>query len=268
VQRFSSLFVIFLIIILNYAFSFGQIQPQDTGAITTPPPLVPLISVLNVGTFVETLWSLGVGLDQPEYKPKSNEEVLKDFNQWLLSKPKVERWKGEIAEYNFALKYKENIKKIIDHLSFIGSERGMFLYNKMEIPVRFAQAETGMVFLVTGVGSSTVFNTLRTTPKSRAAKIISTKILPEMETFYDFFKDTDIKYCGMAVVYGSEDFSDESISRVSLKAEVVTLVVSSENCKKFVDGIMTEDQLIDLSDIYLKDRDMGFNVKKIKVTLE
>jgi hypothetical protein len=138
----------------------------------------------------------------------------------------------------------------------------------MEIPVRFAQAETGMVFLVTGVGSSTVFNTLRTTPKSRAAKIISTKILPEMETFYDFFKDTDIKYCGMAVVYGSEDFSDESISRVSLKAEVVTLVVSSENCKKFVDGIMTEDQLIDLSDIYLKDRDMGFNVKKIKVTIE
>jgi len=269
-QRFLSLLVISLTIILQYLTSFSQIQSQDTVLVPTTPPLIPLMSVLNEGTFAEILWSLGIDLKQSEYRPKSNEEVLKDFDQWLLSKPNKERWRGEIAEYNFALKYKETIKKIIDRLSFIGSERGMFLCDKSSIPIspRFAQGENGIVFLVTGVGSPTVYNTLRTTPKSRAAKIISSKILPEMQAFYDFFKDSDINYCGMTVIYGSQDFSDKSISGVSLKAEVVTLIVSSDNCKKFVEGVITEDQLIDLSDIYLKDRDMGFNVKKIKVTLE
>ena len=267
-QRFLSFFVIFLIIILLTFSSLSQIQSQDTEETTAPPPLLPLISVLNRGTFADVLWGLGIDLNEPEYKPKSSEEVLKDFNEWLQSKPQEESWIGEITEYNFAIKYKENIKEIVDHFSFIGSERGMFLYNKKEIPLRFAQVENGIVFLVTGIGSSTVYNTLRTTSKSRASKIISAKILPEIGTFYDFFKDTDIKYYGMTVIYGSKDFSDKSISGLSLKAEVVTLVVSSENCKKFSEGIITEDQLIDLSDIYLKDRDMGFKVKNIEVTLE
>ncbi len=265
-QRFWNFLIIFLIIISVATLSFGQIKTQQAGK--QPTPLQPLMNVLDVEFLsLDLKWSLGISYGESENKPKLYEEFNKDFEDWLQRKPEVDEKKGQIAEYNLAFKYKENIKKIFANFGLIGSELGMFLYSESEIPIRFAQIENGIVFLVNRVGSNKVYNALRSTSKTRAAKIISSNILPELKAFYDSFKDTDIKYYGMIVAYGSKDFLDKSTA-LNLKTEVVAFIVSSENCKKFAEGIITADELVDLSDIYLKDRDMVTGIKKIKVTLE
>jgi hypothetical protein len=265
-QRFWSFLIIFLVIISVVTLSFGQIKTQQAGK--QPTPLQPLMSVLNVeASFADLKWNLAIGYGEPENKPKLYEEFNEDFDDWLQRKPQVDERKGQIAEYNLAFKYKENIKKVFENFGLIGSELGMFLYSENEIPIRFAQIENELVFLVTRVGSNKVYNTLRSTSKNRAAKIISSNILPELKAFYDSFKNTDIKYYGMIVAYGGKDFLNKSTA-LNLKTEVVAFIVSSENCKKFSEGIITEDELVDLSDIYLKDRDMVTDIKKIKVALE
>ena len=255
-----------LFIVLLTTFSYSQIQSQQK-----PKPILPLSPLMTVlrteFLFLNFNWELGIAYSENSNRPKLNEEVLEDFEEWLQRKPRKEVIE-RITEYNLALKYKENIKEIFSDLSLIGNKTGMFLYDDtVEIPIRFAQKENKIVFIVTRVGSDNVFNTLRTTSKTRAAEIISSMILPEMRSFYDSFKGTDIKYYGMIIAYGSKNFLEES-KVLDLKPEIVALIVSAENCKKFTEGLITEDEMIELSDIYLKDRDMLTGIKKTKITLE
>ncbi len=265
-QELSNFRKISLIVVFLSMFSLMQVEAQQVGKST----LSPLMTFLT-----REVWTVGIdwevtiaGRTTDEVPlPKSSEEILKDFEKWLQKKPEKSIDKEEISKYNLALKYKDNIKKVFDKLGLIGNETGKFLNDKNDIPIYFTEMNNNIVFFVTRVGSDKVFNTLRTSSKNRAAKIIQSMILPVMKSFQDSFKGSNIKYYGIIIGYGSKDFSDES-DALNLRPEVLAFIVSSENCRKFSEGIITEDQLIDSADIYLSDRDMRHQIKKIKVTLE
>lgn len=53
----------------------------------------------------------------------------------------------------------------------------------------------------------------------------------------------------------------------NLAAEVVAFVVSKENCRKFAGGIITDHDVVQSSEIYLKDRDKR-DFMRVKLTLE
>lgn len=265
-QAFSNFRKISLIVILLAMFSSTQLEAQQVGKST----LLPLMTFLT-----REVWTVGInwevtvaGITTDEVPlPRSGADTLKDFEEWLQKKPESTASKEEISRYNLTLKYTDNIKKIFDELGLIGNETGKFLHDKNDIPIYFAEMKNNIVFFVTSVGSDKIFNTLRTSSKNRAAKIIQSMILPVMKSFQDSFKGSNIKYYGIIIGYGSKDFSDES-DALNLRPEVLAFIVSSENCRKFSEGIITDDQLIDSSDIYLSDRDMRHQIKKIKVTLE
>jgi hypothetical protein len=46
------------------------------------------------------------------------------------------------------------------------------------------------------------------------------------------------------------------------------VVVSSDACKKFAGGDITEQEMLNTASIYLADRDMSEGMKKITVSLE
>lgn len=256
------IFVVVSIAIILYATSwpFGQGSTKRT---TKSPESLDLMSldvidVLKVEAAVMgTRWELAVG--SQEDAPKSNEGALEDFSKWLK--------KYETKEESLGLKYEKNVRKIFGNFKLIGNDWGKFVCNSVFSPVRFAQKQDGIVFLVTKVFSDNVYNTLRTSAKTRASNIISSMILPSMKAFYNSFGSTDIKYYGMVVAYGSKDFSKEGFHALNLRAEIVSLIVSAQTCKKFVEGIITDDELINASEIYLQDRDIR-HLKRIKVNLE
>ena len=64
----------------------------------------------------------------------------------------------------------------------------------------------------------------------------------------------------------SGDFSDNS--SVSTKAEMIVFVVDSNIYKKFDAALITEDKLVNSSDIYLNDNNTPTKFKKIKVVPE
>jgi hypothetical protein len=251
--------VSFTITLYATSWSFGQGSTKRT---TKSPESLDLMSldvidVLKVeAALMGTRWELAVGSQKDA--PKSNEGALEDFSKWLK--------KYETKEESLGLQYEKNVRKILGNFKLIGNDLGKFVCDSVCGPVRFAQKQDGIVFLVTNVFSDNVYNTLRTTAKTRASKIIASMILPSMKAFYNSFGTTDIKYYGMVVAYGSKDFSKEG-NVLNLRAEVVSLIVSAQTCKKFVEGIITDDELINASEIYSQDRDVK-HLKRIKVNLE
>jgi hypothetical protein len=218
-----------------------------------------LIEVLGV----ESL-SMGIYWDSVHHgvsSVKRSDSAMLDLSLWLQKKPEVDGRKGEIAEYNLASKYEGNIRSLFRKLI-----RCKFICNESFIPVRFARKEDGILFLVTHISSDYIYNTLKTSAKIRASKVISSAILPSMKDFYVNFRNTDLKYYGMMVVYGSKDFSGGDDAG-NLKVEIVSLITSALNCKNFGDGAITDDEFIAVSEIYLRDRDAE-DFMRVKVSLE
>lgn len=228
-----------------------------------PSGLMPLMDVLEHELFLARYrWELllmGIG------SAKKSDDVLNDLSSWLQHKPEEEK-KGQIAEYELVLKYQNDLRKLFSPFGLIGSNRGLFLYGNKEIPIRFADINGKICLLITRVAIDKVYNTLRTTSKSRAAKVLTSSILPTLNKFYDSFKNTDVAYYSMIISYGSKNFLDESIAK--LKAEALCLVVSKDNCRKFVSGKITENNLLDRSLIFIIDRDMRTGFKRVKIKIE
>jgi hypothetical protein len=207
---------------------------------------------------------LGIGFGKPEYRPKSYKDVEKDLDEWFRKCKRKILWKDRIHTDNLSVKYETDIRKLFGGLSLIGGQLAMFLYH--ETPFIFAKKDNEIALIVNGIGSSIVYNTLRTTSKKRATEITGSVILPLMKVFRDAFKDTGIKHYGLIVAYGSKDFANPYLEG-SLEPEVVIFIVSAENCKKFCERVITDDDLVVVSEVYLKDRDMK-DFKRIKVNLE
>jgi hypothetical protein len=249
--------------------SICQIKQQDSQA--TQDSKIELLDikkgyVLDIyGGLVGSSWILGIGYGKPEYKPKSYRDVEKDLDDWF-QKCKTEKLRKDVIDENIlSVKYEANIRKLFRKLRLIGGELAMFLYAD-KIPLGFVKKDNEVGLLVHGIGSSNVYNTLRTSSKTRAGKIIGSIILPLMNGFQDALGDTVIRHYGMIIGYGSKDFADPYLGG-SLKSEVVIFIVSAENCRKFSEGVITDDEFINASEIYLQDRDMK-DFKRIRVTLE
>lgn len=256
--------VYFLILTFFLSVSIVQSEQLQQPKIS---PLQTVIDVLEIETWARTFWNLAYGHGDIESKPKSPKEVIEDIDVWLKNKPEKDERKGQIAEYQLVVKHIDNLVKLFQEFKLVGTQLGEFVYLKGTIPVRFALKDNSLTLIITGVASKYTYNTLRTTAKSRAAKIIESMILPSLKDIHEFFSSSDIKYFGMVVVYGSKDFSKKS-RVLNLEAEVVSLVVASDKCKQFIEGRITQEELVDGADVYLCDRDMVTGIKKVKVSLE
>jgi hypothetical protein len=234
---------------------------QDTPQAASDFP--PVIKTLEMTTIMDrTMWGLGVQFRETE-NLKSPEEVLTDVETFSTKGGGTPQ---ERAQQAAVAKYRDPVRKVFGDLKLVGSRLGQFVYVKGSVPVWFAMRDDGMTLLVTGVVSTINYNTLRVTPRERAAEALRSSILPSLKAFAAFRDVSDVKFYGMTVVYGSQDFSDKS--PLSTKAETVTLIVPAPMCQKFIAGDLTEDDLLAGGDVYVADRDMVTGVKKIKIRLQ
>jgi len=107
--------------------------------------------------------------------------------------------------------------------------------------------------VLTGLASTTVYNTLQSTDRSRAALVISSKILPALKKLEPLFDIPDFKYIGLMAVYASKNFVNRS-DVLNLEAETVSLIAPTALASQFAKGDLTEDELVAASDVFLVDR--------------
>jgi hypothetical protein len=206
-----------------------------------------------------------------EYRPIIALGVIFDVDKYLLKwKPQDDSVVIELrSKKTFSLikKYRDTFDKTF--LDFQGTKAEKFLYSQgTALPIHFGLFnDTALSLLISGVVSDNVYNTLKLTAKQRAAKVITTYILPAFKTVAENFTDKEIKYFGISCVYGGKDFGDDDPN--GTKAEFVSFLAPSSLIKKYASSDITEDELVNAADIYISDRDMGFHeIKKIKIVVE
>ena len=251
--------IIFVIIILLISFSLLDGEEQDTG-------LMKLMNVLKGESGIKLHWELSIGMSSKDFPYKTKINLANDLDQWIQDVPDSNEIIGQIVEYQFIKENQDVLKSLFTGFGFIGNSRGMFVYRDGGIPIRVAEFSGKPCLLITDVATDKVYNTLRTTIKSRASDILNSCMLPELEYLNRGLKDMEIEHFGIIVSYGSKNFLDEY--DLSLKGEALCLIVSKDECSKFVDGEITDNELLDNSHIFISDRDMMFGFKKINVTID
>jgi hypothetical protein len=225
--------------------------------------------VFQVNNFERTTWELYSKYNNKEYAPVRSSDVIKYVDIYLSKNLTRDDRNGEIKEFNLIKRYRSNLDSFFQRLGIIGSDQlGEFLFDKdISVPVQFGlYGDTALSLIISGIFIDKIYNTLKLTSKQRASKILTTYILSSLKYFVTTFKENDIKYFGMTCFYGSKDFSDES--SFGTKGEFIGFIAPGSIIKKYVSGDLTEDELVNASDIYISDRDMITDIKKIKIIIE
>jgi hypothetical protein len=89
-------------------------------------------------------------------------------------------------------------------------------------------------------------------------------MMPFLENFCLYYEKPDFDYISLIVTYGSKNFLSEESAP---SAEVLAFAAPVNLVQKFFKKAITDDDLLNGSDIYLGDRDSSATVHKIKVTL-
>lgn len=246
---------------------FGQ---QDTiKQKPISPKLMNVKDVFSIANFDKTTWSLYTQYNSDEYAPTKAEDVMEDVDSYLSTTPTENKRRGEIKEFGLIKKYRNSIDTTFRGLKLLGSDQlGKFIYSKgISLPVHFGlMGDTALSFIVSGVYIDNIYNTLKLTARQRATKVVTTYMLPSLKSFANSFSDNEVKYFGMTCVYGSKDFSDNGV--LATRPEFVAFIAPAKMIRQYFAGDLTEDELIDAADIFVGDRDMVAEIKKIKITLE
>ena len=187
---------------------------------------------------------------------KSNKEVIVDFEKFVKEEKEKNPKSKEILLFNDNYDAVLALYNEFNNVDFITSETF--------ISPRFALMGDEIVFNISGIFSEKIFNTFRTNSNSRASEILETEIIPFLDHNYKyFFEFNSTNKIGLSVIYGTEDFSKDFDI---MKAEILTFVVSTESCKKFFSGEITENEFINRAYIFLSDRNMV--TKRIEINIE
>lgn len=196
----------------------------------------------------------------------TNTDVITSLDV-LLSSREGELSKAESHKPKLFSKYQKEIKELFSRLSFIGGESALFLTSRDKLPFNFVSVDNKICFMITGLYIPKIYNTLRTTSKTRAAKTLESYFLPTLKEIHSAFKQTDIEYHAIFGFYGSKDFLKDSVTE-NLESEALCLVVLKADCRRFHDGNITDNELLGRSQIFLKDRDMIGDCKKVEVKID
>ena len=261
----SNVACLFFLSLLAPLFVFSQVENVKSAN----PNLMGVKDVIGIANFDRTTWSLYAQYKNVEYAPTKSEEVIKDIDTFLLKRPTFNERKGQMKEFDLINKYRNIIDTTFQGLGLLGGDQlGEFLYTKnLSLPVHFGlYGDTALSFIVSSTFIDNVYNTLKFTARQRAAKVVTTYILPSLKSFTRAYTGKEIKYFGMTCVYGSKDFSNNGA--LSTKAEFVAFIAPVNKIRQYVNGDITEDELIAIADIFVCDRDMVAEIKKIKIDLE
>ena len=223
-------------------------------------------------------WSYAFNLQSkdPMHQPVWARAVPPAIDSWLLwmhgNKPEDDKL---LLEAKLIEKYRGQIDTLFTGL---GLALGEFFIRRNEegvpvsVPTRIATWQDELALVLTGAVHRQTYSTQRTTPKQRATQTIESVILPSLPAFLRASFGSEIQYFGIVAMYGSHDFSDDSfvneMGEMNEIGEMVALVVDRESCEKFATGELAQEDLLAQAAVFLADRDMGFNVKRIKVQIE
>lgn len=213
-----------------------------------------------------TTWSLYYQFQKEEYKPSTTIDAINKLALYVANNENKNSHKIWVEQHRLIKKYHNMIDTMLRSILLFGGGN-IPLYFFRETPVEFGlHRDNKLSMIISSASSKNVYNTLTTTHRQRVAKITQEISIETLTNFAKTINYSEIKYLGISVIYGSNDFSDKS--GLSVKPEVVCVICEMNKLRKYNSKDITEDELVDSCEIYASSRDMVTKMKKIKITLE
>jgi hypothetical protein len=191
---------------------------------------------------------------------KSRDSAIVDIENWTKNYIPLKKEKYDNAQYSIIKKYPEEIRKIFYYSEFYGAsnEKAYFAYDK--IPVSLGLRKNQVLLIAHSLVVTDIYNTLKGNNKERALKILTNTVYPSLNKMAFWLQNTDIKYFGLSVIYYPKDFSIEEDYK-NKKAEALVLIAPVNKIVDFFAGKITDQDFLNLSEIYLFDRDSNAGLK-------
>ena len=244
------------------AVTKSAVKPVQKTQVEILPEINDFDRVLKIAVMSDkTTWSLGVNYKKESYVPIKSEDVKIFIDSFIVAP------KSNECDKFYIKKYKKEIDTLFTNMKFLGDSYCTFLGVKnVEVPIKISNYNiTSKLFLIKGIASTDIYNTLRLTSRQRASKIITTRIIPSLKSLKPIL-NKEFDYVGLGVVFGSKDFSDKS--SLAQKEDYVFFIAPKSKIIDFNNNKITEDELIQSADVYISDGEMSFDVKKVKISLE
>lgn len=205
------------------------------------------------------LYTLGHTYSDPRFFPKKSSEAVAIVRKEVALPPArasreevtiITRWQSWIDSLLYAF---PTITPSIDTA---------YICDDFLTPARLARKDSALCFILTGLASNAVYDSYSHTARERAQSVLQSLVLPAMKAI-GTFPDTSVGYVGMAVYYLTS--ASDTVPDVP---EMVMIVSPRAECLKFSHEEITEDELLDRSDIFLADIDSPSDVRKVKLELQ
>jgi len=243
-----------------------EITKPSTSAVAALATKAPRLDATLQGQVIQGIvwstWSLQAQLGKEDYITLSSAESARRFDEWVQEQPHA-------ADRHLFRQFKEQISMGIQEFVCLGGAGDGFLWQKKDPwtpPAAFFQVDGELGVLFTSYVSDTTFNTLRSEPRERAWKVVNQHALQGLARASRDFSGQPIRRVGIAISYGSKDFSSNSV--VSSRGETVVIIVPTDVGKRFGEQKITDQELLDASEIFLADRDNPLSFKKVRLRAE
>ncbi|RYU95311.1 hypothetical protein [Emticicia agri] len=234
---------------------------------------IDLVAVLNLSVSyakaaMQIKNSQGViGKSNSEINSKSNKDVIEELSE-IIQKPKPEDY-FQSTQYPYLVDNKEFINMFLNDCSSFGKVRTQFYYRQNMFPIIFTKTENSeLTFLVNCIAYDKILNTVETTPRKRASRVLTSMIIPSLKNFKSVFAIPPIKNVAITVVYECKNFLEDRKFALINDSESITAVFPKNLCVEFLSAKITEEELIKKSTFYIIDKDMEGNVKKVDIPIE
>jgi hypothetical protein len=257
-KSFAHVFTFASLLTVLATFSESTIvysAPTDISTLSSKARSLTFKFAEREASLAKITWHLSFLYKKEEYVPFKADAVIEIID----SIPRSDS--ARISLSNYELESKELLKD----LTIIGDDYLYFLNDSKSLPIMIVN-RNGSKCLVVVAATNTVYNTLRSSTKQRAAKTIAKYSIPILRNAAEAFAKTNIKQVAIFMIHGSKDFSSES--SLNVKSEAVAVVTKMSTIKQFIDATITDQELINTSDVLISDRNSIVSFMKTKVLIE
>ena len=263
----SMIVLLVAIVLAAFVIMLRQVRrsPSGTPAIVYSGPSASRLDASKLNPFSSLnadliLASASAGLQDNKDNAEDYKKYHRRSSSEALGAMAVAETSATEPDRQFLSAYGSAIHSLISDLNYPGYDSVGLLYSSRPVDFFTNNGKTCMDFGT--IASDEVYNINKLEAKERAAKAVNSMVLPVMSPLSRAMKDSEVEVYEIAITYGAQDFAGQGI----IYGEGVYMLIPKDVCENFADSKITDQQLLDQSDIFLDEKDAP--VKKVSLTIK
>lgn len=167
---------------------------------------------------------------------------------------------GKLIQANFA-----RVAKFFLENGTIGSGLAAYRSSSKDLPIELFQRNDSAGVSLGPLMLDQTYNTLKLTAKQRASAIVKTKAVPALRALLKNFDEPGLQFYAVSVLFSSKSFLKD---KEAAESEALFMCAPASLLRQFFEGQTTLDDVVDHSEIFMKEGGSESQLQRIRVVLD